>query len=530
MAQRDMRRRTLLAAGAALAAPSLARSQTVAKTLKFIPESDVTVLDPVWTTATVTHHHGYAVFDTLYGQDDAFAIQPQMVAGHMVENDGLLWRLTLREGLRFHDGAPVLARDAVASIRRFAARDAFGRALMDVTDELSAASDQVIQFRLSRPFPLLPNALGKSGTVMPAIMPERLALTDPNKQVTEMIGSGPYRFNTQERVVGARVVYERHTGYIPRPDGVPGFSAGPKRPWYDRIEWHVIPDAATAASAMINGEADWWQQPDIDLMPQLSGKPHLASMRLDPAGAIGILRFNQLHPPFNNPEIRRALLGAVDQTEYMQASAGEDRSRWNDRTGVFSPGTPMASEEGLNLLTGPRDLAAVARAIKAAGYDGAPITVLGAADQHLTYAQTLVAVDMLKRVGFNVNFISTDWGSVVQRRANKAAPDKGGWNIFFTSLNGTNNFDPASHLGIRGNGDDAWYGWPTAPKLEALRRQWFAARDPAEQRAVCIEIQRQFWIDVPYLPLGTVYAPTVYHRKITGIRLGFPQFYDVRPV
>ncbi len=509
--------------------PSLARAQGSAKVLKFIPESDVTVLDPVWTTATVTHHHGYAVFDTLYGQDASFAMQPQMVAGHTIENDGRLWRLTLRDGLTFHDGSKVLARDAVASIRRFAARDAFGRALMDATDELSAASDSVIQFRLKQPFALLPNALGKSGTVMPAIMPERLALTDPNKQITEMVGSGPYRFNARERVVGAMVIYDRFEAYVPRQAGVASFSAGPKRAFYDRIEWHVIPDSATAASAMINGEADWWQQPDIDLMPQLTAQKHLTSMQQDPAGAIGILRFNHLHPPFDNPAIRRALLGAIDQTEYMQASAGEDRSLWKDRTGVFSPDTPMANTAGIEVLTGKRDLAAVAKAIKDAGYDGAPIVVLGASDQHLTYAQTLVAVDMLKRVGFNVNFVSTDWGTVVTRRANKAAPDKGGWNIFFTSLNGTNDFDPASHLGIRGNGLDAWFGWPTAPRLEALRRDWFAARDLAEQKQICVEIQKQFWIDVPYIPLGTVYNPTVYNRKITGLRMGFPQFYDVHP-
>ena len=524
-----MKRRQVLASAIALATPRVAFGQSAAKVLKFIPESDVTVLDPVWTTATVTHHHGYAVFDTLYGQDDNFAMQPQMVAGHVIENDGKLWRITLRDGLKFHDGTPVLARDAVASIRRFAARDAFGRALMDATDELSAASDREIQFRLKAPFPLLPNALGKSGTVMPAIMPERLALMDPNKALTEMVGSGPYRFNTRDRVVGALVIYDKFDGYIPRPDGVPSFTAGPKIAYYDRIEWHIIPDAATAASAVINGEIDWIQQPDADLLPQLTSKKHLNSIPQDPAGATGVLRFNHLYPPFNNPAIRRALLGAINQEEFMLASGGEDRSLWKANVGCFSPGTPMANDAGMEVFTSKRDLAAVARAIKDAGYDGSPIVVLGATDQHAQYAQTLVGVDLLKRVGFNVDFVSTDWGTVVTRRANKSPPDKGGWNIFFTSLNGTNNFDPASHLGLRGNGDGAWFGWPTAPKLEELRRQWFAASDLAEQKRICAEIQKQAWIDVPYIPLGTIYQPTVYNRKITGVRSGFPQFYNVRP-
>ena len=524
-----MRRRQLLAASVSLplASPRLARAEA-GRVLRFIPESDVTVIDPIWTTATVTRNHGYLVFDTLYGQDDSFAMQPQMVEGHTIEEDGRLWRLTLRAGLRFQDGEPVRARDVVPSIRRFAARDAFGRALMDATDELTAVSDRVVKFRLKHPFPLLPNALGKSGTIMPAIMPERLALTDPNKQVTEMVGSGPFRFSTSERVVGARVVYERFDGYVPRPDGTAAFTAGPKRVFLDRVEWHVIPDAQTASSAMANGEMDWWQSPTPDLMAQLRAQKRLADRVLDPAGGIGILRFNHLHPPFDNQAIRRALLGAVDQAEFMTAVAGDERALWKDRVAVFSPGTPLASEAGLEAITGPRDLPAAARAIKAAGYDGRPVVLLGPSDQATSYPLALVAADLLKRVGMNVDLVTADWGTVVQRRASKAAPDKRGWNIFFTYLNGTNNFDPASQLGIRGNGADAWFGWPTAPRIEALRQQWFEASDLAEQKRVCAELQRQFFIDVPYVPLGALYAPVVYDRRLTGLRSGFPQFYDLK--
>ena len=523
-----MNRRQLLATTLALAAPRLATAQTRPSVLKFIPESDVTILDPIWTTATVTRNHGYLVFDTLYGQDDSFAMSPQMVEGHSIENDGRLWRLTLREGLKFHDGEPVRAQDVVPSIQRFTARDAFGSALMDATDQLSAVSDRIVEFRLKQPFPLLPNALGKSGTVMPAIMPERLARTDPNRQVTEMVGSGPFRFNTKDRISGALVVYDRFEGYTPRANGPASFTAGPKRVHFDRIEWHVINDGQTAANALTRGEVDWWQSPDTDLLPLLLKTKRLTQQQQDPAGGIGVLRFNQLHPPFNNPAIRRALLGAIDQDECMLASVGDDRSLWKDRVGVFSPGTPLANEAGIEVLTSKRDLAAVARALKEAGYNGEKVVVLGATDQHQTYAFTLVVVDVLKRVGMNVEFVTADWGTVVQRRANKATPEQGGWNIFFTNLNGTNNFDPASHLGIRGNGRDAWFGWPEAPRLEALRLRWFAARDLAEQKQIAIEIQKQFWVDVPYIPLGVFYGPTVYDRKLTGVRQGFCQFYDVR--
>jgi len=520
-----MHRRTFLAAAAsALASPAIAQP---GKLLRFIPEGDPAVLDPIWTTATVTRNHGYLVFDTLYGQAADYSMQPQMLAGHRIEDDGKTWRLILRDGLRFHDGEPVLASDCVASIKRFAARDAFGAALMAVTDELSATDDKVIQFRLKRPFPLLPNALGKTGTSMPCIMPERLAKTDPNAQVTQMVGSGPFRFRADERIPGALVVYERFANYVPRADGSPTFTAGPKIAHYDRVEWRVIPDPATAANALSNGEADWWQASTPDLLPALR-KAGMTLQVLDPGGALGCLRFNELFPPFDNVAIRRALLGAIDQDEVMLAVAGEDRSLWKDHVGLFSPDTPMATTEGTDGLVGPRDYRRVREDLKKAGYNGERVVVLDPTDYPNTHPMVLVCVDAMQKAGINVDVAASDWGTVVQRRASRRPPDQGGWSVFFTYLNGTNNFDPASHLGLRGNGDQAWFGWPRAPELEALRAKWFEAPDQVAQKAVCAELQRAFFQDPTYIPLGAYYDTTAY-RGLKDVRTGFVQFYGVQP-
>ena len=539
-------RRTVLATAAAtLARPAIAQP---ARTLRFIPEGDAAVLDPIWTTATVTRNHGYLVFDTLYGQDAEYRFQPQMVAGHTVENDGKLWRLTLRDGLRFHDGEPVRAQDAVPSIRRFAARDAFGRALMEATDELSAADDRTIQFRLKKPFPLLPAALGKTGTSMPCIMPERLARTDPNTQVSEMVGSGPYRFLANERVPGSLMAYAKFDGYVPRPDGPATFTAGPKRPWFDRVEWRVIPDAGTAASAIVNGEVDWWQNPTPDLQALLRKRPEIRTTVLDPGGGLGCLRFNHLVAPFDNPAIRdgilalekvsenasdpflkKALMMAVDQTEVMTAVAGDERDLWKDHVGVFSPGTPMATTAGTDAIVGKRDFAAVRRALQAAGYKGEKVVMLDPTDYPATHAMALVMADAFQKCGMNLDLVSTDWGTLVQRRSSRKPIAEGGWSIFVTYLNGTNNFDPASQLGLRGNGDQAWFGWARAPKLEALRTAWFDAPDLSTQQRICAQIQAQFFEDVPYLPLGAYYEATA-TRRLDGVRTGFVQFYDVRRV
>lgn len=513
---------------APLAAPALATADREQRVAKFVVSAEPSSLDPVWTTANGTHDHGYLVFDTLYGRDDQYAVRPQMLAGHTIADDGLTWRLVLRPGLRFHDGEPVLARDAVASIRRFAARDAFGAALLDATAVLDAPSDDTIRFRLKRPFPLLPNALGKTGGPMPAIMPERLAQTDPRKAVTEMIGSGPYRFNVAERVSGALLVYDRFDAYVPRPEGEPSFTAGPKRAHLQRVEWHIIPDQQTAAHALAAKEVDWLSVVPPDLLAGLRADPTIKIRILDRAGSICIMRFNHLYPPFDNPAIRRALLGAVSQREFMIGVSGSDPDGWRDGVGVFPPDTPMANDAGLDVLTGPRDLEAVAHAIRAAGYRGEPVTLLAARNTAIGYALAEIGADLLRKVGMNVAFLAMDFASLVQRRANMAPPDQGGWNMFFTTLGSADTLDPSSHLGLRGNGRNAWFGWPTAPKLEALRLAWIQTVDPLEQRRLAVALQQQFWLDVPEIPLGALYLSTAHRRGLVGMRSGFPQFYDLR--
>ena len=270
------------------------------------------------------------------------------------------------------------------------------------------------------------------------------------------------------------------------------------------------------------------QNPSPDLQPLLRGNSSIRTEILDPGGSLGCLRFNQLYPPFDNPAIRRALLGAVDQAEIMTAVAGDDRSLWRDHVGLFSPGTPMATTEGTDALVGPTDDAAVRRALLTAGYKGERVVMLDPTDYPHIHAMTLVMADAFRRIGLNVDLVGTDWGTVVQRRTSRKPPDAGGWNIFPTFLTGTNNLDPAGQLGIRGNGDAGWFGWARAPRLESLRTAWLEAVDDASRRQLCAEIQRQFWIDVPYLPLGAYYEATAY-RRLTGIRSAFPQFYDVRP-
>lgn len=523
-----MKRRNVLRSAAAisasLAAPRIGRADGP-KTVRFVPHADLASIDPVWTTADITRNYSLAVFDTLYGYDAQFQVQPQMVEGHRVEDDGKAWELTLRDGLAFHDGQKVLARDCVATIKRFGVRDAFGQALMKRVDEVYAPADNKIRFRLNKPFPLLPNALAQ---VYCAIMPTRLAETDPMKQIPEAIGSGPFKFVADERIPGSRVVFSKNEAYVPRNSGVASFNAGPKIVNVDRVVWNFIPDPATASAALQQGEIDWWENPALDLIPQIKTYKDVILAVKDRTGEMGCLRFNHLYPPFDNVAIRRIVVSAIDQKEVMEAVAGAAPSLYKTDVGIFVPGTPMASTVGVEVTRGPKDYDKLKKDLAAAGYNGEKIVVLAATTIPTIWAEAQVASDMLSRMGFNVDLQSMEWGSVVQRRASREPPEKGGWNIFYTWLGGFGNISPAPNIAIRGNGTAAWFGWPTNEKIEALYSSWYDAPDQATQQTLCEAMQAAFWQNPTYAPLGMYDQPTAFHAYMHDVPEGWPQFYGLK--
>ena len=525
MKRRDFLKSTLTGV-TILAAPQILRAEAQ-KTITFVPHADLASLDPVWTTADITRNFALAVYDTLYGYDAEFKAQPQMVEAHKIENDGKQWDLSLRDGLKFHDGSPVLAQDCVATITRWAKRYPLGQALMARTDELSAVSDKIIRFRLKRPFPLLPEALAEPYC---SIMPERLARTDAFEQVKEAIGSGPFKFVAAERIPGQRVVLDKNPEYVPRTSGKPSFSAGPKVVYVDRVIWNFVQDPSTASAALMQGEVDWWENPTIDLVPQLKRSKELVITVKDRTGEIGCLRFNQLFPPFDNAAIRRVVLSAMDQKEVMTAVAGAEPSLIKTDVGLFVPGTPMASNVGVEITRGPKDFDKIKKDLASAGYQGERVVVLAASTIPTIYAEAQVATDVLQRIGMNIDLQTMEWGSVVARRASREPIDKGGWNIFYTYLGGMGNISPGPDIAIRASGADAWFGWPTDPKMEALRTAWFDAPDLEVQQKICRDMQEEFWQNPLYVPLGMYDQPTAFRSSLQDVRDGWPQFYGVRRV
>ncbi len=526
-----MKRRSLLAAAVATAAARPALAQPAlggrAKTLVFVPQGNLVTMDPVWTTAAVTRCAGLMVFETLYGRDANLRPHPQMVEGHVIEDDGKRWVMTLREGLTWHDGTKVLARDCVASLNRWMKRDPIGTFLTGRMDSLEADGDRKIVWRLKKPFAGLANALAKTQP-SPVMMPERLANTDPFKQIPEVVGSGPFRWVQAEYNSGNRAVFARNEAYVPRGEAA-DYASGGYRVHVDRVEWKIIPDAATAANALVTGEVDWVEMPLPDLLPLLRKAKDVKVGQLDPYGIYPALRPNFMHPPLDNPAIRRAILAAVDQVEVMTGLMGDDTEAYRAPVGYFIPGSEAASEVGMEAVRVRRSPAEVRKMLADAGYRGEKLVVMHPTDQPFYDAITSVYVSQLRKVGLNIDEQSMDWGTIVQRRNSKEPLEKGGWSLFMSGFPAVDQGNPILASPLRTNGDKAWYGWPVNAKIESLREQWIDATDPAEQKRIAEEIQREAFSFVPYAPLGQYLQATAWRSNLSGLLRGpVPVFWNVQ--
>ncbi len=532
-----MHRRDMLAGAAAgamlgtalTAMPRRAAAQAgSARVLRFIPEGNLQNPDPIWTTTTVARNHGFMIYDTLYGVDEQLAPKPQMAETAEASDDKLTWRFRLRDGVRFHDGEPVRGADCVASIARWMKRDGMGQRIATQLDGMHAIDDRAFEIKLQRPFPLLLTALGKPSANVCFIMPERVAKTDAFTQISDFTGSGPFRFLRDEWAPGALAAYARNERYVPRSEA-PSFTSGAKIANFDRVEWKIIPDSATCAAAIQAEEVDWWQSPIVDLLPQLRKARGVKVDLVDKIGNVEIIRFNELHPPFNNQKLRQAVLKVVDQRTFMQAAFGDDESLWKTGVGVFTPGSPAATNVGMEALTGPRDWEGAKKLVAESGYKGEKAVIISPTDYPWLQAFCQVARDLLIKLGINVEYVSTDWGTVVARRASKEPVEKGGWSLFCTGWEGLNLNDPAGHYPVMGNGQQGWFGWPTSPRIEDLRTAWYDAPDAAAQKQATDAIQMTVWDEVPYIPLGQFFQPIAIRTGVSGILSSpFPIFWNVK--
>ena len=512
-----------LALGAALALPSLAD----AKTITAVMHSDLRVTDPIITTAYITRDHGYMVYDTLLATDSSFKIQPQM-ADWKVSDDKLTYTFTLRDGLKWHDGAPVTAEDCVASLQRWGKRDGMGQKLMNFTASIEATDAKTITLKLKEPYGLVLESIGKPSSVVPFMMPKRIAETPADKAISEQIGSGPFKFMQAEFQPGVKAAYEKNKDYVPRKEA-PSWTSGGKVAKVDRVEWITMADAQTAVNALQSGDIDFIENPSFDILPVLTANKELKVEALDKIGFQTVGRMNFLYPPFDNLKVRRAAFLALNQKDILDAMVGNPEY-FKLCGAIFMCDTPLANEAGSETLVKGNGKAEAKKLLAESGYDGTPIVIMAPGDVVTLKAQPIVAAQLLRAAGFKVDVQATDWQTVVTRRASQKPPKEGGWNMFFTNWSAADVINPIASLPTSGKGKNgAWFGWPEDAKLESMRDAYARSTSPDEQKKIAAEIQAYVLEQVIYIPLGQYKAPSAWRKSLSGVLDGpaTPVFWNI---
>ncbi|HEY4167790.1 MAG TPA: ABC transporter substrate-binding protein [Reyranella sp.] len=490
--------RRLLLAAAALAA-LFAAPLASAQTLKAVMESDVKVLDPIWSGAYITRNYGYMVYDTLFSMDEKFEVKPQMVDTWKTSDDGLTWTFTLRDGLEWHDGKPVTAEDCVASLKRWSARDSMGQKLASFLSEYKIVDARTFQIVLKRKFGPLLDAIGKPSVAVPFMMPKRVAETDPSKQIDDYVGSGPFILKKDEWKPGEKIVFVKNTRYKPRPEPMSGLAGG-KVVSLDRVEWVWIPDTETQVNALINGEIDMLGSVNFDSLPLLENSKGIKVLRASAPGQY-TFRMNWLQPPFNDVRIRRAAAYALSQPDFLEANVGDKRF-YRTCKALFTCDSPLASTVGMDgLIEG--NVAKAKELLAEAKYDGTVVVMPQPTDLGVIKQIAPVAKAQLERAGFKVEVQPMDWQSMVSRLiSKKGPPSEGGWNAFGTSWSQIDILDPLMTPNLVATCDKARAGWPCDPELEKLRDAFVAATTPAERKAAAEAVQKRAMEVVTHVPLG----------------------------
>ena len=500
---------------AGLAVVGLAGPAAAQSVLKLVPNSDLKLLDPVFTPEGITVQHGLMIYDTLFAWDEALAPKPQMVGGHTVSADKLTYVFTLRDGLAFHDGQKLTSKDVVQSLKRWMARDVLGQKLRDQTAAIEATDDKTITLKLKKPYPWVEFSLASASGNPPVIMREKDALTDPAKAVTEAVGSGPFVFAAAEWVPGSKVVYKKNTAYVPRTD-TPSGLAGARVVKVDRVEWHVNPDPTTAGAALVKGEVDLYIAPPPDIVPVLRrSKDVVVDSRVP--DYMGVLRMNHTFPPFNDVRARQALALMIDQKDYLTAAFG---GVGRECFSIFTCSGPSQSTAGAAPFMKP-DLAKAKQLMLDAGYKGEKIILIGAGDQAVHNSIAQITADKLKSIGLNVDLQLTDVASMAGRRSKREAPGEGGWHIFQTVLDTATLGSPMTNYASNtACGAKNWPGWPCDDEVEKLRDAFIFAPHDASRKAALDALHARLWQTIPYLNTGQYQRPSAWRTNVTGMLKG----------
>ena len=507
--------RHLIAATILICAASSVAVAAPPTILRYVPAADLTGLDPQINGALTTAEFAMMVYDTLFSLDANLVPRAQMVDHYRVSPDGLRYDFTLRSGLKFHDGQPVTSSDVVPSINRWMKRDPLGQKMAAAMLTFQPESVDSFSMTFRQRFPFVETTLAWSGFGMAAILRKQDAETDPFKQITTSVGSGPFRFLPQRWQIGKGAAWERNPDYRARFEPPSGLAGG-KLVKLDGVEMHYIPDPATRVNALKAGEVDLVDLLPADLIDYARADKNLVVGRLQRLGGLGFLRMNQLQPPFDNIKARQALALVVNQPEEMAAAYGE-HGWWQPCFSFFLCGSSNGSEDGSEPYRHP-DLAKARELLTESGYKGQPIVIVTASDVPSQNAMAQVTAAALRAIGATVDVQVTEFAQIMVRRENRKSTTEGGWNLIAIGMSGPTVTSPITNLMIDSRcAGQSYFGWPCDATVEKLRAEYMIEPDSDARRHIVDDLSRALWASLPAVIAGMYYNTFAWRAGVTGL-------------
>ena len=446
-------------------------------------------LDTHTTTATIAYQIAWHIFEPLYTYDRHYQPVPHLAESHTVSDGGRRYTITLRKGVKFHNGKELTATDAAASVTRWGKLHTTGKTIFKTVEAVEAKDPYTLVIHLKEPSGSLLYALA-STTLM--IYPKSTIDAAGDQPIKEYIGTGPFRFVEHKPDRHIRVAkFKEYAARTEAPDEV-GL-AGKRTAWADEIRFMPVPDVAVRIAGVESGEYHFAQTLKPDQYDRLKANRNLELTIVKP-GAWITAAPNHKQGVMTNRKVRQAMQAALDMEAVMTGALGHkaffriDGALYFPEQGVFN--TPVGVT-AYNLKNKDR-----ARALlNDAGYAGQPVRWITTKEYDYMYNSAVVAKQQMEEVGFKVDLHVLDWATVVQRR-NK--PEL--WDIFTTGI--TFSPDPALTANLQCN----WPGWWCHEEKERLLAEMLRESDPRKRRAIIEKIQAVFYDDFGRIKMGDFFS------------------------
>ena len=479
-------------------APALSQSSEES-VLTIATQGEPPTLDPVGVTADLVGIITQHVFETLFTFDKEWAVIPLLAAeAPTLSDDGLVYTIPLRTGVKFHDGSVMNADDVVASLERWTTLSPRGKTVAPSIASIVAKDPATVVITLNETYaPLLPLLSMNNGAAV--IVPK--AQINEDGSLKEMIGTGPYSFLEHKPDQYIRLV--RFDDYSVL-EGEPNGYGGARVAKIKELRFVPVPNATTRVEGVIAGQYQYAGPLATEMLPRLKAAEGVTSMMVKPFG-FPLMFMNTREGLLANEKMRLAVQAALGEDDMMLAAFG-DPSFYDIEGSIYAPGSfyyDKASTEGYYNQNDPKKAAELA---KAAGYNGEPIRILSSQHHDFLYKMSLVVQAQLEQAGFKVDMQIVDWATVMHKRTDASL-----WDIFFTY----HTFVAEPSLLTFTN--PSYPGWWNTPEKKAALAAFNSELDPAKRKELWIKIQGLFYSQAPAIKPGDFYMLAAKSNRLEGL-------------